>query len=170
MMGNPWQWPVFYALVLSYAHMLGFLMPAISVALALAGVVLKSVLRPAYRARWRHILPEDDAHWWGESAAFLDALPLVCEEMTSHSATFWRGNRDVCHDIYHAYEAEWISSVQKTVFFFLLFIYGSYLTSKYVVNQIFKNSYTSGYVYFIIYGGVALACWQMFKQTPVDMF
>ena len=59
---------------------------------------------------------------------------------------------------------------EKTVFFFLLFIYGSYLTSKYVVNQIFKNSYTSGYVYFIIYGGVALACWQMFKQTPVDMF
>ena len=170
MMANPWQWPVFYALLLSYAHMLGVLMPAVNVAIALAGVVLKTALRPMYRARWRHILPEDDAHWWGESAAFLEALPLACEQMTSHTAAFWRTNMGVCQDIYHAYEAAWISSVQKTFFFFVLFVCGSYMTSKYVVQTIFKDTYTSGYIYFIIYGGVALACWQAFKSTPTDLF
>ena len=78
MMANPWQWPVFYALLLSYAHMLGVLMPAVNVAIALAGVVLKTVLRPMYRARWRHILPEDDAHCTRHSSeSEVSGLPAI---------------------------------------------------------------------------------------------
>ena len=169
MKAHPWQAPVFYFLVAAYMHMGGLLMPTVNVAVALYGVVLKALLRPAYRARWRHILPADDAHWWGESQAFVDALPHACEALTTHSAHFWMQNAVVCQDIYHAYEAAWISGVQKTVFFFGLFLAGSYFASKYLVNQMFKDV-GSNYVYCLIYAGVAFACFHLFQQTPTDVF